>query len=93
MSVRSVDRFQGGEEDVIIISTIRNNGNGAIGQSVNVAPLEQGIAFIGIIAFGSVWKKLIIDAKAWGCFHNAYDDNVRNKKFYSVYEITTKLVN
>ncbi|KAK7300611.1 hypothetical protein RJT34_11459 [Clitoria ternatea] len=42
ISIRSIDGFQGGEEDVIIFSTVRSNGSGKVGflsntQRANVA--------------------------------------------------------
>ncbi|XP_021823824.1 probable helicase senataxin isoform X2 [Prunus avium] len=86
VSVRSVDGFQGGEEDVIIISTVRCNGNGSIGflsnrQRANVA-LTRARYCLWILGNGStlvnsdsIWKKLVLDAERRECFHNADEDN------------------
>ncbi|CAI9110338.1 OLC1v1010344C1 [Oldenlandia corymbosa var. corymbosa] len=85
VTVRSVDGFQGGEEDIIIISTVRCNGNGKIGflsdhQRTNVAltRARHCLWILGnsatLINSGSVWKKLVLDAKSRGCFYNAEDD-------------------
>ncbi|KAL3527377.1 hypothetical protein ACH5RR_012033 [Cinchona calisaya] len=85
VNVRSVDGFQGGEEDVIIISTVRCNGNGSIGflsnhQRTNVAltRARHCLWILGnsatLVNSGSVWKKLVLDAKSRGCFYNAKDD-------------------
>ncbi|VYS50117.1 unnamed protein product [Arabidopsis thaliana] len=85
VSVRSVDGFQGGEEDIIIISTVRSNGNGAIGflsnqQRTNVA-LTRARYCLWILGNEatltnnrSVWRQLVDDAKARNCFHNAEED-------------------
>ncbi|XP_062151603.1 uncharacterized protein LOC133860001 isoform X2 [Alnus glutinosa] len=85
VSVRSVDGFQGGEDDVIIISTVRCNGNGSVGflsnqQRVNVA-LTRARYCLWILGDGltlqksdSVWKKLVLDAKERGCFYEANED-------------------
>ncbi|KAL7192744.1 hypothetical protein ACSBR2_024545 [Camellia fascicularis] len=85
VSVRSVDGFQGGEEDVIIVSTVRCNGRGSVGflsnrQRANVAltRARHCLWILGngatLINSGSVWKKLVVDAKARGCFYDANDD-------------------
>ncbi|KAF7831175.1 putative helicase MAGATAMA 3 isoform X3 [Senna tora] len=86
VSVRSVDGFQGGEEDIIIISTVRSNNSGNVGflsnkQRANVA-LTRARHCLWILGNAStlershsVWRKLVNDAKRRRCFHNADDDN------------------
>ncbi|XP_074282369.1 uncharacterized protein LOC141606907 [Silene latifolia] len=85
VSVRSVDGFQGGEEDIIIISTVRSNGNGSVGflsnhQRTNVA-LTRARHCLWVIGnattltnSGTVWKDLVNDAKTRGCFYEADED-------------------
>ncbi|CAE6135457.1 unnamed protein product [Arabidopsis arenosa] len=90
LNVRSVDGFQGGEEDIIIISTVRNNGNGNIGflsnrQRANVA-LTRARHCLWVIGnertlelSGSIWTKLVRDSKRRGCFYDVVDDkNLRD---------------
>ncbi|XP_077247014.1 putative helicase MAGATAMA 3 isoform X2 [Tasmannia lanceolata] len=84
--VRSVDEFQGGEDDVIIISTVRSNGNGSVGfltdtQRTNVA-LTRARHCLWILGNGptlinsdSIWKRVVLDAKDRRCFFNANEDN------------------
>ncbi|KAM3702041.1 hypothetical protein ACJW30_05G222400 [Castanea mollissima] len=83
--VRSVDGFQGGEEDVIIISTVRCNQNGIVGflknhQRTNVA-LTRARYCLWILGNeatltkrNTIWKELVIDAKKRRCFYNAHED-------------------
>lgn len=83
--VRSVDGFQGGEEDVIIISTVRSNGRGSVGfldnrQRANVALTRARYCLVilgdgeTLSRSGCVWQKLVADAKSRGCYHNACKD-------------------
>ncbi|VVB02739.1 unnamed protein product [Arabis nemorensis] len=85
LNVRSVDGFQGGEEDVIIISTVRSNGKGNIGflsnrQRANVAltRAKHCLWVIGsettLARSGSVWTKLISESRRRGCFFDVKDD-------------------
>ncbi|KAK4841808.1 hypothetical protein QYF36_010824 [Acer negundo] len=83
--VKSVDGFQGSEEDIIIISTVRSNSSGSIGflsklQRVNVA-LTRARHCLWILGnertltrSDSVWGTLVRDAKYRRCFFNADED-------------------
>ncbi|XP_061360518.1 uncharacterized protein LOC133304491 isoform X2 [Gastrolobium bilobum] len=85
VKVSTVDGFQGGEEDVIIISTVRYNDMGSVGfisnfQRTNVA-LTRARYCLWIVGngetlmhSGSIWERLVLDAMARGCYHNADED-------------------
>ncbi|KAK1380566.1 hypothetical protein POM88_027310 [Heracleum sosnowskyi] len=83
--VRSVDGFQGREEDIIIISTVRSNHDGSIGftfspQRINVAltRARHSLWILGnektLSNSDSIWEELIRNAKERQCFFNADED-------------------
>ncbi|KAF3973230.1 hypothetical protein CMV_003339 [Castanea mollissima] len=85
VKVKSVDGFQGGEEDLIIISTVRSNTNASIGftsslQRTNVAltRARHCLWILGndrtLVNSGSVWETLVLDAKNRQCFFYADQD-------------------
>ncbi|XP_014518833.1 uncharacterized protein LOC106776048 isoform X1 [Vigna radiata var. radiata] len=86
VKVCTVDGFQGGEEDVIIISTVRYNNMGFVGfisnlQRTNVA-LTRARYCLWIVGngetlmnSGSIWERIVLDARSRGCYHNADEDD------------------
>ncbi|KAL1805547.1 hypothetical protein ACET3Z_028615 [Daucus carota] len=86
VNARSVDGFQGGEEDVVIISTVACNADGYIGffanhQRANVAltRARHCLLILGneetLKKSGTIWWDLVIDAKKRGCFYDASIDS------------------
>ncbi|KAG6521688.1 hypothetical protein ZIOFF_018813 [Zingiber officinale] len=85
LKVSTVDGFQGSEEDVILLSTVRSNVDGSIGfvsnpNRTNVA-LTRARYCLWILGNGptlttseSVWAKIVHDAKVRRCFFNATED-------------------
>ncbi|CAM0903212.1 unnamed protein product [Alopecurus aequalis] len=85
VKVKSVDGFQGAEEDIIIISTVRSNKAGSVGfltnmQRTNVA-LTRAKHCLWIVGNGmtlsnskSVWRKIVNDARDRGCYFDANED-------------------
>ncbi|GJN26632.1 hypothetical protein PR202_gb14581 [Eleusine coracana subsp. coracana] len=84
LRVNSVDGFQGSEEDVIILSTVRSNSAGSIGFLSNVRRANVALTrarhclwILGNAATlsgsGSIWEELILDAMDRQCFFNWED--------------------
>ncbi|GKA56640.1 UvrD-like helicase, ATP-binding domain, P-loop containing nucleoside triphosphate hydrolase [Tanacetum coccineum] len=85
VKVKSVDGFQGGEEDIVILSTVRSNGNGLVGfmsshQMTNVA-LKRARHCLWILGnertltnSESVRKELVCDARNRHCLFDADAD-------------------
>ncbi|XP_043810300.1 uncharacterized protein LOC110608878 isoform X1 [Manihot esculenta] len=85
LKVSTIDGFQGGEEDVIILTTVRSNAEGSVGiisdwQITNVA-LTRARCCLWIVGDGrtlsssnTVWKSIVQDAKLRNCFYNAEED-------------------
>ncbi|KAA8532347.1 hypothetical protein F0562_032398 [Nyssa sinensis] len=95
VKVKSIDGCQGGEEDVIILSTVRINNGGFIGfvsspQRTNVA-LTRARHCLWILGnertlanSGSVWEAIVRDAKDRHCFFNADEDTAIAKAILDV---------
>ncbi|AQK45293.1 P-loop containing nucleoside triphosphate hydrolase superfamily protein [Zea mays] len=87
VKTNSVDGFQGGEEDIIILSTVRSNSVGKVGflsnaQRANVCltRARHCLWILGnattLASSGSIWSDLVRDAKDRRCFFNASSDYV-----------------
>ncbi|XP_062007129.1 uncharacterized protein LOC133724421 [Rosa rugosa] len=85
VKVKTVDGFQGGEEDIIILSTVRSNYQRSLEfvskpQRINVA-LTRARHCLWILGSEkilchneSVWKAVVLDAKNRHCFFNVDED-------------------
>ncbi|GJY49543.1 UvrD-like helicase, ATP-binding domain, P-loop containing nucleoside triphosphate hydrolase [Tanacetum coccineum] len=85
VKVKSIDGFQGGEEDIIIFSTVRSNNHGSIGfiscpQRTNAAltRARHCLWILGnektLTSSESIWKELVYDARNRHCFFDADAD-------------------
>ncbi|CAM0944776.1 unnamed protein product [Alopecurus aequalis] len=85
VKVRSVDGFQGAEEDIIIFSTVRSNNAGKVGflnnenrTNVALTRAKHCLWIVGnattLVSSKTVWRKIVADAKERGCFFDANDD-------------------
>ncbi|GKC17720.1 UvrD-like helicase, ATP-binding domain, P-loop containing nucleoside triphosphate hydrolase, partial [Tanacetum coccineum] len=89
VKVKSVDGFQGGEEDIIIVSTVRSNSHGSVGfiscpRRTNVA-LTRARHCLWILGnertltnSESIWKELVCDARSRHCLFDADADECLN---------------
>ncbi|KAF5747513.1 hypothetical protein HS088_TW05G00235 [Tripterygium wilfordii] len=85
VKVKSIDGFQGGEEDIIILSTVRSNSGGSFEfisnqhrTNVALTRARHCLWILGnertLCSSESVWEVLVRDAMNRQCFFNADDD-------------------
>ncbi|XP_051194022.1 uncharacterized protein [Lolium perenne] len=85
VTVKSIDGFQGGEEDIIIISTVRSNKDGKVGflsdaGRINVAltRAKYCLWILGngttLLASNSIWAELVKDSIKRECYFDALKD-------------------
>nr|XP_043619819.1 uncharacterized protein LOC122591622 [Erigeron canadensis] len=95
VKVKSIDGFQGGEEDIIILSTVRSNERGSVGfisssQRMNVAlsRARHCLWILGnertLVKSESVWGELVCDARNRHCFFDADADSFLKMTIISV---------
>nr|KAJ0190303.1 hypothetical protein LSAT_V11C800402640 [Lactuca sativa] len=87
VKVKSIDGFQGGEEDIIILSTVRSNTRGSVGfidspQRTNVAltRARHCLWILGnertLVNSESVWEDIVKDARNRECLFDADADEL-----------------
>ncbi|KAK8956076.1 hypothetical protein KSP40_PGU021803 [Platanthera guangdongensis] len=85
--LHEVDGFQGSEEDIILLTTVRSNHHGSVGflsdhqrANVSLTRARHCLWILGngptLTSSGSIWGELVRDAKDRGCFFNAYEDKI-----------------
>ncbi|RHN57021.1 putative RNA helicase [Medicago truncatula] len=80
VKVKTIDGFQGGEQDIIIFSTVRTDCSTSLDQRTNVAltRARHCLWILGnertLVSQDNVWKALVLDAKKRQCFFNADED-------------------
>ncbi|CAM0870528.1 unnamed protein product [Alopecurus aequalis] len=83
--VKSIDGFQGEEDDIIILSTVRSNGRGVVGfladnqrTNVSLTRAKHCLWIVGnahtLYKSGTVWTDLVADAQRRKCVFNATND-------------------
>nr|GEU81131.1 UvrD-like helicase, ATP-binding domain, P-loop containing nucleoside triphosphate hydrolase [Tanacetum cinerariifolium] len=85
VKVKSIDGFQGGGEDIIILSTVKSNSHGYVGfissrqrTNVSLTRARHCLWILGnertLTNSESIWNELVSDARNRHCFFDADDD-------------------